>query len=148
MDWKYYTGTSLVVQLKLRIFNAGSIGPIYNKIFFKNEKKTLHNLWLVASTNAEPQCQMGKADSRGLVYLQIFGICRVLEPIPLGYWRTTEPYKPTEKTHHGSKELRKESRFLSKQKQKHNFGGTSRRDGWETLQAVLKETRPPNQRRL
>ena len=46
------------------------------KIFLKNEKKTLHNLWLVASANAEPQCQMGKADSRGLVYLQIFGICR------------------------------------------------------------------------
>ena len=66
----------MVQWLKIRIFNAESTGPIYNPFFFFfSEKKTLHNLWLVASANAEPQCQMGKAD-RSIVYLQIFGICR------------------------------------------------------------------------
>ena len=79
-----FPGGPVVKTLHFQCREHGS--NLQPKIFLKNEKKTLHNLWLVASANAEPQCQRG-----GRVTVGDLCICRflvsvgILEPIPLGY---------------------------------------------------------------
>ena len=142
MDWKYYTGTSLVVQwLKLRIFNAGSMGPIYNKNFFLKMKRKHYTIcgWLHLQMQ-NPSVRWGRLTVGDLCICRFLVSAGVLEPIPLGYWRTTVFHiKPTEKTlPWGPRELRKESRFLSKQKTKTQLWGNQSRDGWETLVSSLK----------